>query len=250
MSKLENKVAVVTGGNSGIGLATAKLFAKHGAKVTITGRNQTTIDSAVAEIGHDAKGLVSDTADLNSIDTSYKKVSDNFGKIDVLVVNAGVYIAAPLADYTEEIFDQISDINFKGAFFSVQKALPYLNDGASVVITSSTLGDFGMATASAYSATKAAVTSLAKSFSADLADRGIRVNVLSPGPIDTPIFGRNGASPEQVDGFKAYMANAVPAKRLGTAEEIAEGFLYLASDDSKFMVGSELLLDGGIRNLN
>jgi NAD(P)-dependent dehydrogenase (short-subunit alcohol dehydrogenase family) len=250
MSKLENKVAVVTGGNSGIGLATAKLFAGHGAKVTITGRNQATIDSAVAEIGNGAKGFVSDTADLNSISTSYQKVADTFGKIDVLVVNAGVFIAAPLAEYTEEMFDQTSDINFKGAFFSVQKALPYLNDGASVIITSSTVAEMGMATISAYAATKAAVTSLAKGFSAELVDRNIRVNVLSPGPIDTPIFGRNGASQEQVDGTKAHFAAKVPAKRLGTSEEMAEGFLYLASDDSKFMVGSELLLDGGIRNLN
>ncbi len=250
MSKLKNKVAVVTGGNSGIGLATAKLFAEQGAKVTITGRNQTTIDSAVAEIGHDAKGFVSDTADVKSISTSYEKVQDNFGKIDVLVVNAGVFVAAPLADYTEEMFDQTSDINFKGAFFSVQKALPYLNDGASVIITSSTVSDFGMATGAAYAATKAAVRSLARSFSVELLDRNIRVNVLAPGPIETPIFGRNGASKEQVDGMKEYMTSITPVKRLGTSEEMAEGFLYLASDDSKFMVGSELLLDGGIRNLN
>jgi NAD(P)-dependent dehydrogenase (short-subunit alcohol dehydrogenase family) len=250
MSKLSNKVAVVTGGNSGIGLATAKLFAEQGAKVTITGRNQTTIDSALAEIGHGAKGFVSDTANVQSISASYEKVKDTFGKIDVLVVNAGVFIAAPLADYTEEMFDQTSDINFKGAFFSVQKALPYLNDGASVIITSSTVSEIGMATASAYAATKAAVTSLAKGFSAELVDRGIRVNVLSPGPIDTPIFGRNGASQEQVDGMKAHFGTMVPAKRLGTSEEMAQGFLYLASDDSRFMVGSELLLDGGIRNLN
>ncbi|MBW4888558.1 SDR family oxidoreductase [Mucilaginibacter sp. HMF5004] len=250
MKKLENKVAVVTGGNSGIGLATAKLFAEHGAKVTITGRNQATIDSAVAEIGSNAKGFISDTADLKSITSSYEKVKDTFGKIDVLVVNAGVFIAAPLADYTEEMFDQTSDINFKGAFFSVQKALPYLNDEASVIITSSTVSEYGMATGAAYAASKAAVRSLARSFSVELLDRNIRVNVLAPGPIETPIFGRNGATKEQIDGFKEYLTNVTPVKRLGTSEEIAEGFLYLASDDSKFMVGSELLLDGGIRNLN
>ena len=245
MKKLEKKVAVVTGGNSGIGLATAKLFAVQGAKVAITGRNQTTLDSAVAEIGHDAIGLKSDTADLNQISASYQQITDTFGKIDVLVVNAGVFIAAPLADFTEEMFDQTSDINFKGAFFSVQKALPYLNNGASIIITSSGVSNKAMATASAYAATKAAVTSLARGFSAELLERGIRVNVLSPGPIETPIFGRSGATEEQVDGMKTYMSSIVPAKRLGNVEEIAEGFLYLASDDSKYMVGGDLVLDGG-----
>ncbi|MGZ3756902.1 MAG: SDR family oxidoreductase [Mucilaginibacter sp.] len=245
MKKLENKVAVVTGGNSGIGLATAKLFAVQGAKVAITGRNQTTLDSAVAEIGHNAIGLKSDTADLSQISASYQQITETFGKIDVLVVNAGVFIAAPLADFTEEMFDQTSDINFKGAFFSVQKALPYLNDGASIIITSSGVSNKAMATASAYAATKAAVTSLARGFSAELLDRGIRVNVLSPGPIETPIFGRGGATEEQVDGMKTYMTSIVPAKRLGNVEEIAEGFLYLASDDSKYMVGGDLVLDGG-----
>jgi NAD(P)-dependent dehydrogenase (short-subunit alcohol dehydrogenase family) len=245
MKKLENKVAVVTGGNSGIGLAAAKLFAVQGAKVAITGRNQTTLNSAVAEIGHSAIGLVSDVADISKISKVYEHISENFGKIDVLVVNAGVFVAAPLADYTEEMFDQTSDINFKGAFFSVQRALPYLNDGASIIITSSGVSNKGMATASAYAATKAAVTSLARGFSAELLDRKIRVNVLSPGPIETPIFGRNGATAEQVDGMKAYMTDITPIKRLGNVEEIAEGFLYLASDDSSFMVGGDLVLDGG-----
>ncbi|MDB5003272.1 MAG: short-chain dehydrogenase [Mucilaginibacter sp.] len=245
MKKLENKVTVVTGGNSGIGLATAKLYAAQGAKVTITGRNQTTLDAAVAEIGHGAIGLVSDVSDLKNITGVYEKVTEIFGKIDVLVVNAGVFVAAPLADYTEEMFDQTSDINFKGAFFSVQKALPFLNDGASIIITSSAVSGKAMATASAYAATKAAVTSLARGFSAELADRKIRVNVLSPGPIETPIFGRNGMTAEEVDGMKAYMADITPAKRLGNVEEIAEGFLYLASDDSKYMIGGDLVLDGG-----
>ena len=245
MKKLTNKVAVVTGGNSGIGLAAAKLFAAQGAKVAITGRNQATLNAAVEEIGLGTIGVASDVSDLKNIDAQYKTVVDAFGKIDVLVVNAGVFIAAPLADFTEEMFDQTSDINFKGAFFSVQKALPYLNDGASIIITSSGVSNKAMATASAYAATKAAVTSLARGFSADLVDRGIRVNVLSPGPIETPIFGRNGLTEEQVDGMKTYMASIVPAKRLGNVEEIAEGFLYLASDDSKYMVGGDLVLDGG-----
>ena len=249
MKKLENKVAVVTGGNSGIGLATAKLFAAHGAKVAITGRNQATLSTAATEIGKGAIALVTDTADLKAIAESYEKVNETFGKIDVLVVNAGVFIAAPLAEYTEEMFDQTSDINFKGAFFSVQKALPYLNDGASIIITSSGVSTKGLATASAYSATKAAVRSLARGFSAELLDRKIRVNVLSPGPIETPIFGRGGASAEEIEGMKGYMANMTPIKRLGTSEEMAEGFLYLASDDSKFMVGGDLVLDGGFSTI-
>ena len=249
MKKLDNKVAVITGGNSGIGLATAKLFAQEGAKLTITGRNQDTLAKAVAEIGHDTLGVVSDTANLKEIDALYEQVNHKFGKIDVLVVNAGVFIAAPLADFTEEMFDQTSDINFKGAFFSVQKALPYLNDGASIIITSSGVSTKGMATASAYAATKAAVRSLARGFSAELLDRKIRVNVLSPGPIETPIFGRSGASAEQIEGMKGYMADITPIKRLGTSEEMAKGFLYLASDDSEYMVGADLVLDGGFSTI-
>jgi NAD(P)-dependent dehydrogenase (short-subunit alcohol dehydrogenase family) len=249
MKKLENKVAVVIGGNSGIGLATAKLYAGQGAKVAITGRNKATVDSAAFEVGHGAIGIVGDISDLKNIENTYKTIDKHLGKIDVLVVNAGVFIAAPLADYTEEMFDQSSDINFKGVFFSVQRALNYLNDGASVIITGSTVGEKGFATASAYAATKAAVRSLARGFSAELLPRGIRVNVLSPGPIDTPIFGRNGGSKEEIDGTKSHFASLVPIKRLGTSEEMAEGFLYLASEDSKYMVGGELLLDGGMRTI-
>lgn len=245
MKKLENKVAVITGGNSGIGLATAQLFARQGARVVITGRNQQTLDSAISQIGFDAIGVASNTADLTQIDQLYQQVYQTFGKIDILAINAGVYVTGPLSDYTEAMFDQTSDINFKGVFFSVQKALPYLNDGASIVLTGSTVSDKGLPTIAAYAATKAAVRSLARSFSAELLERKIRVNVLSPGPVDTPVFERSGASQEEIAGAKAYMAQATPVKRMGTTEEMAQAFLYLASDDSKFMVGGELLLDGG-----
>ena len=163
------------------------------------------------------------------------------------MVNAGIYIPGPLADYTEEQFDKTSNINFKGVFFSIQKALPYLNDGASIIVTSSSLGTMGIAGVSAYSATKAAVISLAKSFSAELADRAIRVNILSPGPIETPIMTRDGATPEQLEQAKNYLAGKTVAGRLGTAGEIAEGALYLAAADSRYMIGGELLLDGGMR---
>jgi len=249
MKKLENKVAVITGGNSGIGLSTAILFAEQGAKIAVTGRNQESLNSAVELIGNDAIGIVSDVSNLKDIEKSYEEVSSKFGKIDVLIVNAGVFLAAPLADFTEEQFDQTSDINFKGAFFSVQKALPYLNDGASIVLTSTALNEKGLGIAAAYSASKAAVRSLARSFSAELLERNIRVNVLSPGPIDTPIFGRGGGSKEEVDGTKGYFASINPSKRLGTPKEIAEGFLYLASDASKYMLGAELVLDGGVKGL-
>lgn len=247
MSKLKNKVAVVTGGNSGIGLATAILFANEGAKVAITGRDAQTIDNAVAEIGHGSLGVVSDVSVVSNIENQYAQIQKVHGNIDVLVINAGIYLAAPSADFTEEMFDQTSDINFKGVFFSIQKALPYLNDGASVILTSSTLSDTGVATTAAYSATKAAVNSLARSFSNELADRAIRVNILSPGPIETPIMWRNGTTQDQYDGAKAFLAGKTVLGRLGTAQEMAKGFLFLASDDSKYMLGSELLLDGGFR---
>ena len=247
--KLNSKVAVVIGGNSGIGLATAKLFSAEGAKVAISGRNPLTIQSALAEIGNAGFGLVSDISNLNDISELYLQVNKRFGKIDVLVVNAGVYITAPLADYSEAWFDQTSDINFKGAFFSVQKALPFLNDGASVILTGSTVAGKARVNGAAFAATKAAIRSLARSFSSALLDRNIRVNVVSPGPTDTPVFERNGATKEQVQGVKNYLKGITPAGRLADTSEIAEAFLYMASDDSKYIVGTELLIDGGFRTL-
>lgn len=249
MKKLENKVAVITGGNSGMGLSTAILFAEHGAKVAITGRNANSLQEAANAIGAGTLAIVSDVTNLNDIETSYEKVTDELGRIDVLVVNAGVFVAAPLAIFTEEQFDQTCDINFKGAFFSVQRALPYLNDGASIVLTSSSMNGKGVVTGAAYAASKAAVRSLARSFSAELLDRKIRVNVVSPGPVDTPIFSRGGSSEAEIDGSKNYFAELNPSKRIGTTEEIAEAFLYLASDASKFIVGTEIVIDGGVKEL-
>ena len=247
MKKLESKVAVVTGGNSGIGLATAALFAAEGAKVAITGRDEKTLDEAIATIGHSALGIVSDVSDIKNIETQCQNIEAAFGKIDILVINAGIYIPGMVADFSEHDFDKISDINFKGVFFSVQKALPYLNDGASVIITSSCLATMGAPGVSAYSATKAAVLSLAKAFSAELAPRKIRVNIVSPGPIDTPIMTRGGVTTEEYQQTKTFMEGKTVIGRLGISEEIAEAFLYVASDASKFMLGSELLIDGGMR---
>lgn len=245
MKKLENKTALITGGNSGIGLATAKLFAQQGARVAITGRNQTTLDEAIKEIGKESIGMVSDAGDLQEIHSTYQRVHDALGKIDVLILNAGIYHAAPIADFTEEMFDQMSNVNFKGVFFSIKLALPYLNDGASIVLTGSTASHKGFPGVIAYGATKAGIRSMARGFSAEFLDRQIRVNILSPGPVDTPVFARGGASKEELDLLKEKYASGMPIKRMGTSEEIAEGFLYLASDDSKFMLGGELLLDGG-----
>ncbi len=249
MKKLDNKVAVITGGSSGIGLATAKLFAAQGAKVAITGRNQQNLDNAIARIGEGAIALQNDTADIQELDTLYKTVTEKFGKIDVLVINAGVYVLSPLAAFTEDQYDKVMDINLKGTFFAVQKALNYLNDGASIILTSSVVAEKGVPNHSAYSASKAAVRSLARSFSAELLDRRIRVNVLTPGPIDTPVFETITTNKEEAEAAKAGMGQFAPAKRIGSAEEAAAANLYLASDDSSFMIGSELLLDGGIRSL-
>jgi NAD(P)-dependent dehydrogenase (short-subunit alcohol dehydrogenase family) len=247
--KLANKVALVTGGNSGIGLATAKLFASEGAKVAITGRNQATIDSSVNEIGNSAIGLTSDVGNIKTLDPLFAKIGEVFGKIDVLVVNAGVVSMAPLQAITEEEFDRVSGINYKGVLFTVQKALPYLNDGASIIITSSTVAYKGIAGASLYVSTKAAERSLARVFAAELAPRKIRVNTLSPGAITTPIFEKAGFGSDVVAQMEGFFAENSPLKRTGTPEEMAKGFLFLASDDSSYMTGGDLLLDGGFANV-
>lgn len=250
MKKLSNKIAVVTGGNSGIGLAVAKLFAEEGAKVVIIGRDPLSIRNAVAEIGHNAAGLVSDVSNVDCITDAYQNVTGKFdGQIDVLVVNAGVYITASLADYTEEMFDQTSDVNFKGAFFSVQRALPYLKDGASIILTGSTVAETAKVNGAAFAATKAALRSLARSFSAELTARNIHVNVITPGPADTPVFGRTGATDAQIAGAKAALIVHTPLKRLAGSAEIAQAYLYAASDDSRYMLGAELVIDGGYRTL-
>lgn len=247
--KLKDKVAVITGGSSGIGLGIAKRFAEEGAKVAITGRNQETINEALVEIGPNGLGIQGDVSNLNDLTRIYQTVEEKFGKVDVLIANAGVYVLGPLADFTEEQFDKVSDINFKGVFFSVQKALPVLKDGASVVLVSSTVNGKGIPNHAAYSATKAAVRSLARSFSADLLERKIRVNALTPGPVDTPVFHTVTANAEEATAMKESFAGFTPVKRVGTPEELAAAALYLASDDSSFMLGTELLLDGGLRDL-
>ncbi len=249
MQKLNNKVAVITGGSSGIGLATAKRFIAEGAKVAITGRNQKMLDSAAKELETSVLTIQGDASKLSDLTRVYQTVESKFGKIDTLVVNAGVYVIGPLADFNEEMFDKVSDINFKGAFFSVQKALPFLKDGASIILISSTVNGKGIPNHAAYSATKAAVRSLARSFSAELLDRKIRVNTLSPGPIDTPVFDSVTNSADEAKAMAEAMGNFTPVKRLGMPDEIAGAAVYLASDESAFMLGAEMLLDGGLRDL-
>jgi len=246
MASLRGKVAVVTGGNSGIGLATAKRFREEGARVAISGRDQKTLDEAVKTIGGDVIAVRGDVSKVADLDKFYKIVGDKFGKIDVLFANAGVAKFAPFADSTESMFDETFDINVKGVFFSIQKALPLLNDGASIIINSSVVNETGIAAASVYSATKAAVRSFARTLTTELVDRGIRVNVVSPGPITTPIFGRMGLPKEALDELARDVQTKVPMKRFGKPEEIASTVLFLATPESSYITGVDINVDGGM----
>jgi NAD(P)-dependent dehydrogenase (short-subunit alcohol dehydrogenase family) len=243
--KLQGKVAVVTGGTTGIGLATAKRFAAEGAQVYITGRRQAELDAAVKAIGRNATGVQSDVAKLADIDKLYDVVQQHHSQIDVLFANAGGGEFAPLGAITEEHFDKTFATNVKGLLFTVQKALPLLRDGASVILTGSTTGTMGTAAFSVYSATKAAVRNFARSWALDLKERKIRVNTLSPGPVNTP--GLLGLVPEgQGDGLLTYLSTLVPSGRVADVDEIAKVATFLASDDSSYMNGSEIFADGGM----
>ena len=237
---------MVTGGNSGIGLATAKRFRDEGAKVVISGRDQNTLDEAVKAIGGDVVAVRSDVSKLADLDKLYKLVAEKFGKIDVLFANAGIAKFAPVTESSEALFDETFDVNVKGVYFAIQKALPLLNDGASIIINSSVVNETGAAGASVYAATKAAVRSFARTMTTELVDRHIRVNVVSPGPIQTPIFGRTGLTKEQVDGFTRDIVNKVPMKRFGKPEEVADTVLFLATPESSYITGVDINVDGGM----
>jgi NAD(P)-dependent dehydrogenase (short-subunit alcohol dehydrogenase family) len=246
MKRLEGKVAVVTGGNSGIGLATAIRFQEEGAKVAILGRSKKTLDEAVKTIGNGVVAVQGDVANLADIDKLYAEVAQKLGKIDVLFVNAGVAKFAPFAETSESTYDEQFDINIKGAYFTIQKALPLLNDGASIILNTSVAGQKGNAGASAYSATKAALRSLARTTAAELAGRGIRVNTVAPGPIVTPIFGRTGLPKEAFDELAKQFLAQVPMKRFGQPEEVAAAVAFLASQDASYITGVEINVDGGV----
>jgi NAD(P)-dependent dehydrogenase (short-subunit alcohol dehydrogenase family) len=244
--KLDGKVAVVTGGNSGIGLATARRFAAEGAKVVITGRRQAELDRAVAEVGHGAIGVQGDVSQPADLDRLYDTVKEAHGRVDVLFANAGGGKFAPLGEITEEHFDREFGINVKGLLFTVQKALPLFTDGGSIILNASIVSIKGMPAFSVYSATKAAVRSFARTWTVDLKDRKIRVNALSPGPIDTPGADGLAGTKEEAEQLKAGLAAQVPLGRMGDPDEIAKVAVFLASDDSSFVTGVELFVDGGM----
>jgi NAD(P)-dependent dehydrogenase (short-subunit alcohol dehydrogenase family) len=245
MSRLNDKIAVVTGGNSGIGLATAIRFAAEGAQVVIVGRRQDQLDKALQLIGHNAMAVQADISNLDDLDRLYAEVKAAKGRIDVLFANAGLGDFQPIGAITEDSFDRTFGVNVKGTLFTVQKALPLMSTGGSVILTGSTTGSLGTPAFSVYSATKAAVRNFARSWSLDLKGTGIRVNVISPGPIATPgldmVLGPTGQQDAIVDG----MISQLPLGRIGQTEEVAAAALFLASDESSFMTGGEMFVDGG-----
>lgn len=247
--KLENKTALVTGGSSGIGLATAKRFALEGARVFITGRRKEELDAAAKAIGPAATAVQSDASNLADLDRLFAVIKEKAGRLDVLFANAGGGEFAPLGQITEAHFDKTFATNVKGLLFTVQKALPLLPDGASIILNASIVSIKGMENFSVYSATKAAVRSFARSWTVDLKARRIRVNALSPGPIDTPGVNGLGKNEEESQAIKKSLAAAVPLGRIGDPDEIAKAALFLASDDSSFVTGIELFVDGGMAQI-
>ena len=238
-NKLEGKTAVITGGTEGIGLATAKLFVKEGSYVFITGRRQKELDAAVKEIGGNVSGIQGDIAQLADLDRLYQTVSKVKGRIDIVFANAGVGEVVPIGEVTAEHFDKLFNINVRGTLFTVQKALPLLNDGSSIILNGSVASVKGTAGFGVYGASKAAIRSFVRTWTTDLKERRIRSNVVSPGPINTPLLNRQ--SPEMI----ARIASTIPMGRLGEPEEVAKVALFLASDDSSFVTGIELFVDGG-----
>ena len=246
MGRLEGKIAIVTGATSGIGLATAKLFASEGAHVYITGRRKDVLDTAVTEIGGNVTGVQADSSSNTDLDRLFEQVKSEQGRLDVLVANAGGGTMLPLGQITEEQIDDTFGRNVKAVIFTVQKALPLLAKGSSVILTGSTAGTEGTPAFSVYSASKAAVRNLARSWVLDLKETGIRVNVLSPGATRTPgLLGLVGDDEDQQQGLIDFAASRIPLGRVGEAEEIAKAALFLASDDSSFVNGAELFADGG-----
>lgn len=246
MSKLKNKVAFITGGNSGIGLATAKLFVAEGAKVVITGRRQDALDTAVKEIGGDITGILADAKDIAAGQKAIEQTVAAHGNIDILFLNAGIAAFLPFSEITEEHFDETFDINVKGPFFTIKAAIPHLNEGAVIIGNTSIVNQKGFPGAGVYSATKAALRSVSRVLTSELSAKNIRSVSVAPGPIETPIYGKMGMSEEQLDEMGAGFAQQVPLGRFGSADEVAKSVLFLASDDASFISGVELEVDGGL----
>ena len=246
MLRFEGKVVVVVGGNSGIGLASAIAFAQEGARVVVTGRNIATLGSAQEQIGAGAVAIQSDVKDLKAGAALIERVRTDYGHIDVLFVNAGIGKFVPFEQVTEETWDDMTGVNLKGPYFLIQRALPLMGAGSSIVLTSSIGHRKGLPGNSVYAASKAGLRSLARNLGAELVERGIRVNCVCPGPIDTPIFTRSGIPEEQLDGMRELIRAKVPMKRFGTSEECARAVLFLASSEASFITGVDLLVDGGV----
>lgn len=245
MGKLEGKTALITGGNSGIGLATAKRFVEEGAHVFITGRRESELSAAIQEIGRNVTGVQGDVSKLDDLDRLFARIQREKGKLDIVFANAGIGRFAPLGKITEELYDSIFDINVKGVLFTVQKALPLLPDGASIILNASIVASKGLPSNSVYAATKAAIRSFARTWTTDLRNRRIRVNAVSPGSTETPGLNELWASGEVGEQRRKLAETATPLGRLGTPEEIAKAVVFLASDDSSFITGIELSVDGG-----
>lgn len=246
MKRFEEKVVVITGGSSGIGLAAATLFAAEGAHVYITGRRQAELDAAVAATGQGVTAVQADSSIPADLQRLYQKISENHGRVDVVFANAGMVVSGGIGHLSEEQYNRQFDVNVKGVLFTVQLALPLMSSGGSIVLNASIVGSKGYAASSLYSASKAAVRSFARTWTVDLKDRGIRVNAVSPGPTETAVLEASGYSPAQIANAKSQLASAIPMGRMGRAEEIARAVLFLASDESSFVTGSELFVDGGV----
>ena len=249
MSKLKNKVAVITGGNSGIGFGIAQEFKNEGAKGVIVGRNQETLDRAVAQLGDDFIAINADVTSLTDLDRIFAATAEKFGKIDVVVANAGAGTVGTVESIGETDYDKTMDLNLKSVYFTVQKALPYMNDGGSVILIGSNAAHRAYPSFTLYGAAKAAVIYLAKGFSSDLLARKIRANVITPGTTDTPAF-EKFVPAEQIEGLKTHFAGEMPIGRIGQPSDIGKTAVFLASDDSSFMLGAELLVDGGMTYLS
>ena len=247
MNNLSGKTAVITGGNSGIGYATAKKFKANGANVIITGRSAERVRAAANELG--VKGIVADVTNLSALDDLVGQVRNEFGQLDILFVNAGIFAPAPVGQNTEEMFDTQMGTNFKGAVFTIEKFLPVLKDGASIINLSSINAYTGMPNTAIYAASKAALNAYTRTAATELAPRNIRVNSVNPGPIATPIFGKTGMPEAQLNDFATAMQNRIPLKRFGQPDDIANLVAFLASDDASFITGSEYNIDGGM-NVN